>query len=111
MVAGASGLVTGVRVTLSCLWTAVLPVSTALAIVSSTSAFTTCASAACCAVSCALPAGQCISLIRSLHPFQSIDQVHCSRHSMAVLQPALSWDFLLHVYDGSTVCSAFDQAP
>ena len=31
------------------------------------------------------------SFIHSLHAFQSADQVRCSRHSMAALQPALSW--------------------
>ena len=32
--------------------------------------------------------------IHSLHAFQSADQVRCSKHSMAALQPALSWDIL-----------------
>ena len=30
------------------------------------------------------------SFIHSLHAFQSVDQVRCSRHFMAALQPALS---------------------
>ena len=30
------------------------------------------------------------ALIHTSHAFQSIDQVHCSRHSMAALQPGLS---------------------
>ena len=33
-----------------------------------------------------------VPFIHSLHAFQSADQVRCSRHSMAALQPALSWD-------------------
>ena len=42
--------------------------------------------------------------IHSLHAFQSADQVRCSRHSMAALQPALSWDFLHHVNESSVNC-------
>jgi len=37
------------------------------------------------------------SLIHSFHTFQSAHQVQCCKHSMAALQPALSWDFLHHV--------------
>ena len=43
--------------------------------------------------------------IHSLHAFQSADQVRCSRHSMAALQPALSWDFLHHLI----ICEAAMQ--
>ena len=32
------------------------------------------------------------SFILSFNAFQSADEVRCSRHSMAALQPALSWD-------------------
>ena len=39
------------------------------------------------------------AFIHSLHAFQSADQLRCSRHSMAALQPALSWDFLHHVIE------------
>ena len=35
--------------------------------------------------------------IHSSHAFQSADQVRCSTHSMAALQPALSSGFLHHV--------------
>ena len=45
-----------------------------------------------------------VSFIHSLHAFQSADQVRCSRHSMAALQPALSWDFLHHVIESSATC-------
>ena len=31
------------------------------------------------------------SFIYSSYAFRSVDQVRCSRHSMAALQPALSW--------------------
>ena len=41
------------------------------------------------------------SFMHSLHAFQSADQVRCSRHSMAALQPALSWGFLHHVIESS----------
>ncbi len=44
--------------------------------------------------------------IHSLHAFQSVDQVRCSRHSMAALQPALSWDLLHHVYESPAVCKS-----
>ena len=42
-----------------------------------------------------------LSFIHSLHAFQSADQVRCSRHSMAALQPALSWDSLHYVIESS----------
>ena len=41
-----------------------------------------------------------VSFIHSLHAFQSVDQVRCSKHSMAALQAALSWD-LLHQFSES----------
>ena len=37
-------------------------------------------------------------------PLQSVDQVHCSGHSMAALQAAQSWDDLHHVNEGPTHC-------
>ena len=40
------------------------------------------------------------SFIRSLHTFQSVDQVRRSKHSGAPLQAALSWD-LLHQFSES----------
>ena len=43
------------------------------------------------------------SFIHSLHAFRSVDQVRCSRHSMAALQPALSWDFFHHVYESPAI--------
>ena len=46
------------------------------------------------------------SFIHSLHAFQSVDQVRCSRHSMAALQPALSWDFFHHVYESPAICKS-----
>ena len=44
--------------------------------------------------SCEQPCLTIHSFIHSVHAFQSTDQVRGSRHSMAALQPALSWDFL-----------------
>ncbi len=34
------------------------------------------------------------SIIHSTHAFQSVDQVRYSKHSMAALQAALSWDLV-----------------
>ena len=45
---------------------------------------------------CAIPS-VCTQIYYLLNAFQSAKQVCCSRHSMAALQPALSWDFLHHV--------------
>ena len=42
--------------------------------------------------------------IHSSHAFQSADEVRCSRHSVAALQPALSWDFLHHVNESPANC-------
>ena len=39
------------------------------------------------------------SFLHSLQAFRSVDQVRCSRHSLAALQPALSCDILHHVYE------------
>ena len=51
--------------------------------------------------------GQIIhSFLNSLHALQAVDQVHCSRHSMAALQPALSWDFLHQVYESPAICKS-----
>ena len=36
------------------------------------------------------------SFIHQKHAFQSAEEVRCSRHSMAALQPALSWELLHH---------------
>ena len=47
-----------------------------------------------------------LSFIHSLHAFRSIDQVRCSRDSMAALQPALSWDFFHHVYESPAICKS-----
>ena len=44
------------------------------------------------------------SFIHSLHAFQSADQVRCSRHSVAALQPALSWGLLHHVNGSPAHC-------
>ena len=52
-------------------------------------------------------AGACACMstfIHSFHAFQFADQARCSRHSMAALQPALSWDFLHHVIESSANC-------
>ena len=46
----------------------------------------------------------CIFFIHSLHAFQSADQVQCSRHSVAALQPALSWNFPHHVNKNPSNC-------
>ena len=45
-------------------------------------------------------------IIHSLHAFRSVDQVRCSRHSMAALQPALSWDFFHRVYESPAICKS-----
>ena len=57
----------------------------------------------------AVPCPACMhACILSFNAFQFADEVHCSRQSMAALQPALSWEFLHHVnkspfYWGQTV--------
>ena len=45
-----------------------------------------------------------ISFIYPLHTFQPADQARGSRHSMAALQPAMSWDVLHHVHESSPNC-------
>ena len=46
------------------------------------------------------------SFIHSLHAFQYADQVRCSTHSMAALQPALSCHFLCHVNERPINCTS-----
>lgn len=47
------------------------------------------------------------SFIHSLHALQSENQVRCSKHSMAALQPDLFWDFLHHVNERPITCKSF----
>ena len=51
---------------------------------------------------CAIPS-VCTQIYYLLNAFQSAKQVCCSRHSMAALQPALSWDFLHHVTESTQI--------